>query len=235
MLVGADSGKVQGAKPKSWTPQSVSAQTHQGYKVIRELLFMSVAEMQKLLGAAPQDIGLSVDTIVDEAGHNIEGVLLANPAQPLRRVEVYGMYATELNERVAAEEKQLRPAQGRETFEYFCEEAGKSRPKAMRSQNLFTYKMVQEKVKAFQDQKTAEDSLKVPSVEAEPAGPLDAPLAHLKGEAEECEDAESDEADFLKAVPGKPKQKERKKATGAKKDAVSRRSAKSSVAGFGFI
>ena len=231
----------EGAKGKSWTPQAVCAQTHQGYKVVRELLFMSSAEMQKLLGVGPQEIGLSPDTIVDEAGKSVDGLLLANPSQPFRRVEVFGMYATELSERVAAEDRQLRPDQGKETFEYFCEEAGKARPKAMRSQGLFTYNMVQEKVKAFQEKRTAEDSLKVPLAEREGqaggAEQLDvAPLANLqlqKKEEEVEEETESDEKDFLKAVPGKPNKKQAKKMLASKKDSASRsrRGSKASVAG----
>ena len=207
---------LDGQKKRSFYNQPVETSTAQGYRVCRELLFLSTPEMMKMCGCTPGDIGLEEQQILDENNNLIKGVAIANNNFPLRRLQVYGTYSTNLTEEISKGDQMLRKDQNKEMHGYLVQEAIKSRPKALRGggSGYLTWDVLQKKADDYKAKASLEPvevaAAAAPAAAEEPKAPLaeaQETTEKAEGIAEEQTESEDEGAMRRGALAGVPQPK----------------------------
>ena len=214
-----------GSKKVNFYPQNVEAATVQGYRVCRELLFLASQDMVKMCGLGPSEVGLEEQQILDENNVPLKGVVISNNNFPLRRLQVFGSYSTNLIEDLTPEEQMLRKDQNKDMHSFLVREAVKARPKPMRSPvGVLSWEAVQKRVadhKAKASLEPAAENAQAPADEQAARAPLaEVAVAEVKKEEDADGAIGNDESESeaeaglpvsaLAGVP-KPKQKRTKK------------------------
>ena len=210
-----------GVRKSTFYPQQVLASTGQGYRVSREMLFFSTADMQKMLGCTPSELGMEEQQILDENNQVLKGVAIANNNFPLRRLQVFGSYATVLEEEINKGDQMLRKDQNKDMHGFLVQEAIKARPKPMRGPGaVLTWEAVTKKYEEHKAKASLEPASRSSSnsrgraqerAPLAPAAPAQQEPATGENAAAEASESEEEEPLILGALAGVPKPKAKAK------------------------
>ena len=121
-----------GQKSAVFAKQDVQGVTIQGYVLERALLFMTSDDFAAENGGMrPKEAGIREETLVDETGSKVCGIILQDESSKLRKLRVYGGWHVQLDEEVHKGDQQLRADQGSEVFDWYLQEACKKLPKGI--------------------------------------------------------------------------------------------------------
>ena len=130
---------VAAGAPKSFGPESYNRRTVTGYEAPREYSFWPVAKFQKEVGMSPSQLSIPTETIQDEAGKDVQGILLRASEDAELKVRVFRRVVGDLESHLSASSSQLREHQATELAKSYEEDfmkvmpAGFSKPNAVLS------------------------------------------------------------------------------------------------------
>lgn len=119
-----------GMKERTHRRQKVCAKRTLGYKTSRRYAFLTTDEFQKATSKTPSQAGLKIDTLKDEEGETMQGVLLRETGpHNYRTVEVFSVHVEAgLTDVHGDPLEHLRKNQGLDFFEDFKTKQLKLRP-----------------------------------------------------------------------------------------------------------
>ena len=100
---------------QAWVPETVSEETSSLLLLKRSYLFLTCDEFEAMNECKiPSDVTLH--ELTDEAGRVTKGLLLKDPQNPHRRVELQRVVALQLERGIASSSQMLRPQQNKDLF-----------------------------------------------------------------------------------------------------------------------
>ena len=121
-----------GDKMRSFPPETFSEEVAIGYRMMAEYDFLTETEFQEQYGHSARDVpGLSIDTLNNELGKPVSGIIVKTQAP--RKLYVYSDTGSLLETCLHAGTGQLRANSGKEMQQWYQGELSKSRPKSWSS------------------------------------------------------------------------------------------------------
>ena len=177
---------VEKKKPKNFAPSFFEASSSTSTTVERSFIFMEPPDFEKRFGIDPKRAQIPVDTLVDDAGRRVSGILMVDPDCPHRRVRVPYKLETALSEKLLQPEACMRAMQGKDLQSYYDCDAQKHRPAGVK--NPLTIEELQGMVK--EAVAAAEKAATAPNEEPESAkNPTEGMEVEEQEQEEEDEDA----------------------------------------------
>ena len=128
----AKDGKME---EKAWFPESIDENMMVRVKVVRSMLFLTIAEWEekfKTKASRYAATELVIDELQDENGAVMKGIMLQDTSSPYRRVTVESEVGKRLSKGLASSSEMLRPNQHSDLMKYLVQEDVKGRNKSLK-------------------------------------------------------------------------------------------------------